>query len=456
MFIWKKLTRSTEPIFSFSFGKKIKNVGFISTRLQGTDGVSLETEKWSVVLERMGYSCYYFAGQSDWDKQKTMVVPEAFFDHPSVKKIQAECFGKFTRASSLTGDIHHLRKHLKQKIYEFVSRYNIQLIIPENALTIPMHIPLGLAITEFIAETGISAIAHHHDFYWERQRFMINCVPDFLAMAFPPQFNSMQHVVINSPAERELSYRTGLSARVIPNMLDFETPPPGIDDYNQDVRADLGLAPDDIMFLQPTRIVARKGIEHAIEVVNRLNDPKIKLVITHFGGDEGPAYEERIRNYAAMLNVPLIIKPEIINRTRAVSPDGKKQYTLWDVYPHADVVTYPSMFEGFGNALLEAIYFRKPLLVNRYSIYEIDIEPLGFDMVTMDGYVTQGVIAQMQEILRDPARRERMTTNNYQVASQFFSYQALAYKLKTLLIEFEGLQILGMTGKEIPVVQGKT
>ena len=122
MFIWKKLTRSTEPIFSFSFGKKIKNVGFISTRLQGTDGVSLETEKWSVVLERMGYSCYYFAGQSDWDKQKTMVVPEAFFDHPSVKKIQAECFGKFTRASSLTGDIHHLRKHLKQKIYEFVRR----------------------------------------------------------------------------------------------------------------------------------------------------------------------------------------------------------------------------------------------------------------------------------------------------------------------------------------------
>ena len=62
----------------------------------------------------------------------------------------------------------------------------------------------------------------------------------------------------------------------------------------------------------------------------------------------------------------------------------------------------------------------------------------------------------MQEILRDPARRERMTANNYQVASQFFSYQALAYKLKTLLIEFEGLQILGMTGKEIPVVQGKT
>ena len=454
MFIWRKFARSSE--LTFSLGKKIKNIGFISTRLQGTDGVSLETEKWSAVLERMGYSCFYFAGQSDWDKQKTMVVPEAFFDHPAIKKIQENCFGKFTRPSALTGDIHHLRKLLKQKIYDFVNRFQIGLIIPENALTIPMHIPLGLAITEFIAETGIPTIAHHHDFYWERQRFTINCVPDFLAMAFPPPMPSVQHVVINSPAERELSYRTGLSARIIQNMLDFETPAAGIDDYNKDVRADLGLTPDDIMFLQPTRIVARKGIENAIEVIHRLNNPNIKLVITHFGGDEGPAYEDRIRNYAAMMNVPLIIKPEIVNRVRAISPEGKKQYTLWDVYPHADFVTYPSMYEGFGNALLEAIHFRKPLLVNRYSIYEVDIEPLGFDMVTMDGYVTQNVVDQIQQLLQDPARQERMTATNYQIGLQFFSYQVLAHKLKTLLMEFEGIHIPGIEDQEPPATSGKT
>ena len=31
---------------------------------------------------------------------------------------------------------------------------------------------------------------------------------------------------------------------------------------------------------------------------------------------------------------------------------GRKMYTLWDLYPHADFVTYPSTYEGFGNALL--------------------------------------------------------------------------------------------------------
>ncbi len=419
--------------------RKIHNVGFISTRLQGTDGVSLETAKWSSVIERMGYTCYFFAGLSDWDSHRTTVEPEAFFDHPHIRDIQSQCFGTLTRSSELSGEIHHLRMMLKEALYDFVRQRDIGLIIPENAVTIPMHIPLGVAITEFIAETGIPTIAHHHDFYWERQRFMVNCVRDFLSLAFPPSLQSIQHVVINTPADRELSYRTGLSPHVIPNVLHFEDPAPGIDDYNRDVRADLGLEEDDIFILQPTRIVARKGIEHAIEIVSRLKNPKVKLVISHEGGDEGVAYEERIRNYAEIMNVPLIIKPEIIGVNRGNTPDGKKIYTLWDIYPHADLITYPSMYEGFGNAFLETIYFKKPIVVNRYSIYEVDIEPMGFEVVTMDGYVTHTVIEQIEYLLSHPAEREKMAEKNYQIALQFFSYEVLAYKLMTILIHFEGL-----------------
>jgi glycosyltransferase involved in cell wall biosynthesis len=226
---------------------------------------------------------------------------------------------------------------------------------------------------------------------------------------------------------------------VIPNILNFDEPAPGIDDYNRNVRADLGVAEDDIFILQPTRIVARKGIEHAIEVVNRLKNPKVKLVVSHSAGDEGMAYEERIRGYAEIMNVPLIIRPDIIGTHRSHTSDGRKVYTLWDIYPHADLITYPSMYEGFGNAFLEAIYFRKPLLVNRYSIYEIDIEPMGFKVITMDGYVTDKVIQEVQHVLHHADDRKNMTEKNYQIASQFFSYEVLAYKLMTIMIHFEGL-----------------
>jgi glycosyltransferase involved in cell wall biosynthesis len=418
---------------------KIRNIGFISTRFKGTDGVSLETEKWATVLKRMRYECYYFCGISDRPPERTMIVPEAFFDHPKIKSIQDRCFKVYHRSSELTGEIHSCRRLLKHAIYNFVKKYNIDLIIAENCLAIPMNVPLGLALTEFIAETGIPTIAHHHDFFWERPRFFVNAIADLINMAFPPVLHSIQHVVINTQADRELSYRTGLSPTVIPNVLDFKKPPPGINHYNSDLRAAFGLADDDIFILQPTRVVARKGIEHTIEVVSRLKDPKAKLVITHSTSDEGDAYEKRIRDYAEHLGVQIIVKPEIIGDKRGRTKDGTKIYTLWDVYPHADLIAYPSTYEGFGNAFIEAIYFKKPILVNLYSAYVRDIKPLGFKAIEMEGYVTDEVIETIHRLLKKHDACYEHAETNFGLAARFFSYEVLSRKLKTILMNFEGI-----------------
>ena len=76
-----------------------------------------------------------------------------------------------------------------------------------------------------------------------------------------------------------------------------------------------------------------------------------------------------------------------------MTKNGKKIYTLNDIYPQADLITYPSTFEGFGNAFLEAIYFGKPIVVNSYSIYSMDIKPKGFDVIELDGYVTSHAVS---------------------------------------------------------------
>src|SRR5512143_1721788 len=108
-----------------------------------------------------------------------------------------------------------------------------------------MNLPLGLALTEFIAETSFPTIAHHHDFFWERKRFLVNCVWDYLNMAFPPHLPSIRHVVINSSGANQLSLRTGISSLLIPNVMDFHNPPPLPDDYTRDVRGALGVAEDE-------------------------------------------------------------------------------------------------------------------------------------------------------------------------------------------------------------------
>ena len=420
----------------FTRSKGIKNIGFVSTRFKGNDGVSLETNKWRVVLERMGYNCYFFSGLSDWDADKSMVVEEAFFGHPEIDEIQMHCFNNTVRDEKLSGAIQAIRYKLKSALYDFVKHFKIDLLVPQNALTIPMNVPLGLAITELIAETGIPTIAHHHDFSWERQRFSVNCIEDYLSMAFPPKLHPINHVVINSEARRQLSHRCGLSSTIIPNVLDFETPPPEMDDYARDMRRDFGIADDETLLLQPTRIVARKGIEHAIELASRLKDKKAKLLISHQERDEGSDYFNRTMDYADLLGVEIISHPELIGAKRGLTETGKKKYSLEDCYLNADFVTYPSTYEGFGNAFLEALWFKKPILVNRYSIFQQDIEPFAFDVVIMENYVTNDSVDAVRILLDNPHTANMLAERNYEIAHKYFSYTLLEKRLKQVLMNF--------------------
>ncbi|MBT8352302.1 MAG: glycosyltransferase, partial [Deltaproteobacteria bacterium] len=100
-----------------------------------------------------------------------------------------------------------------------------------------------------------------------------------------------------------------------------------------------------------------------------------------------------------------------------------------------DLITYPSNFEGFGNAFLEAIYFHKPIVVNMYSIYSIDIKPKGFSVVEIDGYVTEKAVEQTRQILENPELCQRMVEKNYDIATGYYSYRVLRKKLKALIYD---------------------
>ena len=419
-------------------GDQVKKVGFISTRIAGTDGVSLELEKWANVFKKFGWTSYYFAGELDRPPERSYLVEEAHFTHPEIKAIHNKVFGVTTRERALSKKIYQLAIMLKDHLYAFVKKFDIDLIIPQNALTIPMNIPLGIAITEFIAETSIPTIAHHHDFYWERDRFMVNAVSDYLRMAFPPVLPSIEHVVINSVADDQLSLRTGISSHVVHNVMDFDNPPPPPDEYTFDVRQALGIADDELLVLQPTRVVQRKGIEHAIELVHRLGR-KAKLVISHASGDEGWDYENRLKDYSKLMKVNTIFVDDIINEERGTTPDGRKIYTLEDIYPYADLVTYPSTFEGFGNAFLETLYFKKPIVVNTYSIYLKDIKPKGFKVIEIDGYVTDQAVEQTKQVLDNPQVCQEMVDHDYELAKKYFSYSVLHQGLRQYMIKHSWL-----------------
>jgi len=415
-----------------------RRIGFISTRFQGTDGVTLEARKWAHIFEGLGHSCYWMAGQLEAAPDRCHSAPLAYFNHPEVAGLQSQLFGVPLRSRAVTNTIQALKERLKDEIYAFIEKFRLEVLVPENILAIPMHVPLGLAMTEVIAETTLPVIAHHHDFAWERERFTLNGVNDYLQAAFPPLLYGMEHVVINSMQQKELARRLGIPSQIIPNVLDFETPPRGFDDYNRDLRREIGLRDDDWFILQPTRVVQRKGIEHAIELVRRLQDPRARLVISHPAGDEGSAYMSMLHDRIAEAGVDVRFIADRVGETRGETPDGKKVYTLADVYPHADLVTYPSHYEGFGNAFLEAVYFGKPIVVNTYAVYARDIDPLGFKTVEIPHLVTREVIEQTREILTNRALRDAWALTNYELGLKYFSYAVARRKLAARLANLFG------------------
>lgn len=414
-----------------------RRIGIVSTRLAGTDGVSLETAKWVKVLTSLGYECYFFTGESEWPADKTYLLPEAHFAQPDIRRLNHDLFDDFQRLKETSSEVNRIKEHIKIHLHKFIDKYKLDVFIAENILSIPMNIPLGLAITEVIVETDIPSIAHHHDFSWERERYAISGAEDYLRAAFPPTIRQIRHVVINSFAQRQLALRTGLSSTLIPNVMEFRKAPPEIDDFSQDMREELGIHQDEHILLQPTRIVPRKRIELSLELARRI-DQKCVVLISHQAGDEGKNYEAYLREFAQFLGVKVIFGADRFDYVRGVTPDGKKIYSLEDAYLHADLVTYPSRVEGFGNAFLETVYYRRPIVMSTYEIFKTDIQPKGFKIIGFGDYIDNSCINASRQILADPALADEMTETNFDIGMRNYSFHTLEFNLTPLLTDCLG------------------
>lgn len=410
------------------------NLGMISTRFNGLDGVSLESAKVATVLQQEGHHVAWFAGELGESFQPGMVHGRAHFETDANRRLEAACFGTFTRSPATTRALRAATEDLKAALRDFLQTFEIDVVIAQNVLCLPMQLPLGLALTEVLAETGTPVIGHHHDFSWERERFTVNAVPDILGAAFPPVLPRMRHVVIQSTAAEELRRRRGVESTIIPNVMDFETGPEHPGDPRR-FRALAGVSDRDIVLLQPTRVIPRKGIEITIDLAAELADPRVKVIITHQDGDEGHDYGRSLREKADQLGVDLRNAPV---QHASTDPD---EPTLADAYAAADLVCFPSLYEGFGNALLETFFYRRPVFVNRYLPYVTDIAPTGVDCIEVNGGIGPETVKEVARLLENPSRAERAVNRNYEISTEHFSFKVLRERYTPLVSEVAAVSV---------------
>jgi hypothetical protein len=67
-----------------------------------------------------------------------------------------------------------------------------------------------------------------------------------------------------------------------------------------------------------------------------------------------------------------------------------------------------------------------------------DIEPLGFDLAVMDGFLTRKTVQKVREILESPAKREKLVNKNYEIAARHYSYSVLKKQLNSIMMNFFG------------------
>ena len=436
-------------------------IAFISGKLGDVDGVSLEVDKWIEVLQNGGHEVFTIAGQYTNPVQGVSVDNQCILEHlrfdlPLQKHYEKMMFPYISKKPThLTTAVRDLileemmvkGKELGEDIYRYIQDNDIDLIIAENTNAMPMTLLGGIAVFNLLTEYKVASIFHHHDFWWERSRFSQSRIEGLLNNIMPPSDIGSEHVVISSYSAHILSSIKRVMPTVIPNCENFEKAAVP-DNYNSHFRKDLGFDGNDILLVQPTRIVPRKRIEDSVRLVGMYQrkypeqKDRINFIVSLYQGDElDDSYIEVIKDLARSEDVCMHLISDRVSSIRMMNEDGERLYTSRDVLVNADLAIYLPKWEGFGNAFLEAVSCRVPVVVSTYLVYKTDIKGAGFENIEVrddydeDGFlrIPESVLDEIHLILNEPKKRIAMTDLNFQIGMKEFGFDMLSEKLNGLL-----------------------
>lgn len=290
----------------------------LSYRLGGTDGVSVEAGKWEWALHTLGFTTRRVAGQlCDQPRPDDVALPGIAIDTPGGAADARQV------AIALDG---------------------ADLVVAENICSLPINPSASYAASDALAHHPGRVVFHHHDLPWQRAE-------PAAIRGLPPDLPGALHVVVNDRSRDELAPR-GITALTIHNTFDFDAP---IGDRDA-ARADLGFAADELVVLQPTRAIPRKNVPGGLRFAEALAGLVPERPVVYWL--TGPAEDDYDRELARAMATTTL---------RVVH--GRAGRTV-DAYAAADVVAFPSTWEGFGNPVIESVVARRPLAVHGYPVLD--------------------------------------------------------------------------------------
>jgi glycosyltransferase involved in cell wall biosynthesis len=275
------------------------------------------------------------------------------------------------------------------------------LVIVENSCSLPLNPAASATIARQLR--GRRAILHHHDLPWQRRHLSH-------LDGWPPDDPAWLHVTINELSRRELAAR-GVHAVTVYNSFDTEA----LHGRRAHARRLLGVGGDERLVLQPTRAIARKNIPMAVRLAEALG------ATYWLTGPAEDGYGPELLRVLGDARCPVL---------RGLPGD----LDLPDAYAAADVIAFPSTWEGFGNPLIEAAVQRRPLAVGDYPVLD-EVGGFGFRWFAADEP------APLRHWLEhpDPA----VLDVNERLARRHFSLASLPLRLAEVLLAAGWGDLLG-------------
>lgn len=309
---------------------------FLSYRLGGEDGVSVEARKWEWALRELGFDTRRVAGELE-DGIRPDDTWLAFLAIEAVAGARPE---PDALAASLAG---------------------ADVVIVENLCSLPLNVDAARTASRVLSQFSGRVVFHHHDLPWER--------PGLEQLTeFPPTRPGSLHVTISDHARGALAER-GIAAVTIRNSFDADVRAGD----RLATRAAIGFDVDELVVLQPTRAIPRKGIPRGIGFAEALAslvpDRAVHYWLT------GPAEDGYGLTLDGIIDAAAV--PVTQGRVSAVA----------DAYAAADLVVVPSSWEGFGNPVVEAMLAERPVVAAHYPALDeligLGLRPLPLDDVPL-------------------------------------------------------------------------
>lgn len=385
---------------------KKKKIAICHYRVGGTDGVALEIQKRKEILERYNCEVKLIAGPRSRGVDHT--IKELEWDNGFIPIIKENGFIHFKRydlnGRELKTKMNKVSQAIEDKLNYIQLSEKFDHLLIHNVFSFGGHIAAAKAFAKWIKKLKIPTLATHHDFYWERKEYQTprnEYLHHYMQKFMPPKSKYIRHIVINSLAKNELKKRRGIESEIMPDVFNFNEPAWVKDKFNQNFLREFDIKPNDLIILQATRVIPRKGIEIAIDFTKVLqekiekirgkilyNGKKINgrsnvvLLIAGYAEDEKREYLFKLKSKAFDANVRAKFISDHVKAKRKYS-HGSKTYSLWDAYAYADLITFPSLWEGWGNQFIEGIFAQKPIVLYEYPVYKQDIKKEGYEVISL-------------------------------------------------------------------------